>query len=123
MAVFGITRVSTMDQAEGTSLEVQEEKIKAMATIAGLTVDRVFEDAGISGSVPLAERPEGGEMVRLLQPGDTVICNKIDRMFRSAADALTTVKEWQENGIDLIVVDFGTAPVTENGTSKLLKDG
>ena len=52
--------------------------------------------------------------------GDTVVCNKIDRLFRSAADALTTVKEWQESGIDLIVVAFGADPVTANGTSKLM---
>ena len=120
MAAFGLTRVSTLDQAEGTSLDEQERKIQAIATVAGLHVDRIFTDAGISGSVPLSERPAGGEMVALLQPGDTVVCNKIDRLFRSAADALITVKEWQESGIDLIVVAFGADPVTANGTSKLM---
>ncbi len=120
MAVYGLTRVSTLDQAEGTSLDEQERKIEAIATVAGLSVDRIFTDAGISGSVPLSERPAGGELVALLQPGDTVVCNKIDRLFRSAADALTTVKEWQESGIDLIVVAFGADPVTANGTSKLM---
>lgn len=120
MAVHGITRVSTLDQADGTSLADQVKKIEAIATVAGLTVDRIFEDAGISGSIPLAERPAGGEMVAQLEPGDTVICNKIDRLFRSAADALTTVKEWQERDINLIVVAFGADPVTANGTSKLL---
>lgn len=120
MAVFGITRVSTLDQADGTSLSEQARKIEAIATVAGLTVNHVYIDAGISGSVPLALRPQGGQMVAALQPGDTVIANKIDRLFRSAADALATVKDWQERGINLIVVAFGADPVTSNGTSKLM---
>lgn len=120
MAVYGITRVSTLDQVEGTSLEEQRRKVEAIATVAGITVDHIYEDAGISGAVPLAERPQGREMVEALRPGDTVICAKIDRLFRSAEDALSTVKAWQDRGIDLIVVAFGADPVTANGTSKLL---
>lgn len=120
MAVYGITRVSTLDQTEGTSLSEQERKIHAVAVLAGLSVDEVYTDAGISGSVPLAERPEGRKMVGKLKTGDTVICYKIDRLFRSAADALSTVTAWQDKGIDLIVVEFGADPVTSNGTSKLL---
>ena len=120
MAVYGITRVSTADQVDGTSLDSQARKINAMAGIAGHTLTEIFVDAGVSGSIPLVERPQGGIMAAQLQSGDTVIATKIDRLFRSAADALVTVKEWQDRGIDLIIVAFGSDPVTANGTSKLL---
>jgi DNA invertase Pin-like site-specific DNA recombinase len=120
MAVYGLTRVSTHSQIEGTSLEEQRRKIAAVAELAGFEVAEIFEDAGVSGSVPLAERPEGGRMAAILQTGDVVICTKIDRLFRSAADALATVEAWRKAGIDLIVADFGSDHVTESGTSMLL---
>lgn len=120
MATYGITRVSTLVQADGTSLAEQARKIEATAIMADLTIDRMFQDAGISGAVPLSERPAGRELCALLEPGDVVIANKIDRLFRSAADAMATVKAWQDSGITLIIAAFGPSPITENGTSKLL---
>ena len=39
----------------------------------------------------LAERPEGGALFAKLNKGDVVIAPKLDRLFRSALDALTVV--------------------------------
>ena len=44
---------------------------------------------------------------------------KLDRMFRSASDALVTAKLLQDRGVDLILIDIGVDPVTANGTAKL----
>lgn len=120
MAVYIYTRVSTLDQAEGTSLPEQARKCQGAAMMGGHDVAATFTDAGISGSVALAERPEGGKLVASLKPGDVVIVAKIDRCFRSAADALTTVQAWQAEGISLVVAEFGAEPVNANGTAKLL---
>lgn len=120
MAVYGVTRVSTLDQVEGTSLDEQRRKIEAAAIMAGLIIDEIFEDRGISGSIPLGKRPEGAKLFEKLQPGDTVIALKIDRLFRNASDALATAQDWKAREIDMIIADFGHSPVTENGTSKLL---
>jgi DNA invertase Pin-like site-specific DNA recombinase len=43
----------------------------------------------------------------------------MDRLFRSASDALNTAEALKERGIDLVLVDMGTSPVTENGTAKM----
>ena len=60
MAVYGYVRVSTIRQAdEGESLAVQERQIAGHAMMLGLTLDRVFIERGVSGSVPLANRQEG----------------------------------------------------------------
>lgn len=120
MAVYIYTRVSTLDQAEGTSLPEQERKCRGAAMMAGHDVDSVFTDVGISGSVLLSERPEGGKLTAGLVAGDTVIVAKIDRLFRSAADALATAEAWKAQGVALVVAEFGADPVTENGPSKLL---
>ena len=57
----------------------------------GLTTDKVFVERGVSGSKPLADRPEGGKLLAQLKPGDVVITPKLDRMFRSALDALAVL--------------------------------
>ncbi len=120
MAVYIYTRVSTLDQVEGSSLAEQSRKCQGAAMMAGHEVAATFTDAGISGGVALAERPEGGKLAAMLRPGDVVIVAKIDRCFRSAADALTTVQGWQAEGVSLVVAEFGAEPVNANGTAKLL---
>jgi DNA invertase Pin-like site-specific DNA recombinase len=58
MAVYGVVRVSTQEQAEsGLGLEAQRAAIEAAARRMGQQVAQVFEDAGISGAVPIDERP------------------------------------------------------------------
>lgn len=121
MSVYGYVRVSTTEQAvdDRASLAAQDRVIAGAALVRGATVDRVFCDAGVSGAQPLTERPEGGELLRCLRKGDVVIAAKLDRMFRNAADALATVEELQRRGVDLVLVNIGTDPVTANGASKL----
>ncbi|MEX3555204.1 MAG: recombinase family protein [Burkholderia gladioli] len=119
MATYGYTRVSTAEQADGTSLDEQARKITALAEFRGETLACLYRDAGVSGSVALEDRPQGAELVRVLRPGDVLICAKLDRAFRDATDALTKVKAWKDRGVRLILADLGTDPVTENGVSKL----
>ena len=85
----------------------------------GWQVDEFFVEAGVSGSVPLADRPEGRRMLTALQPGDVVITPKLDRAFRSAADALGTLEQLKEDSVGLHMIDLG-GDVTGNGISKLV---
>lgn len=120
MATFGYCRVSTAKQAdEGESLEVQQRKVEGYAKMNGLTIDRVFIERGVSGSKPLADRPEGALLLSQLQAGDTVITPKLDRMFRSALDALDILAQLQKRGVSLHMIDLG-GDVTGNGISKLV---
>jgi DNA invertase Pin-like site-specific DNA recombinase len=112
--------VSTARQAdEGESLETQERVIAGYAMQHGLTFDRVFVERGVSGSRPLAERPEGSALLAKLRPGDTIITPKLDRMFRSALDALGVLGELKGRGVSLHMVDLG-GDVTGDGISKLV---
>jgi DNA invertase Pin-like site-specific DNA recombinase len=105
---------------DGTSPEEQERKIAGLAMMRGEELAQVLYDGGVSGSTPLDERPGGKKLLKLLKPGDVLIAAKLDRLFRDAADALTRAKEWKAKGVKVILVDMGTEPITENGTSKLL---
>jgi DNA invertase Pin-like site-specific DNA recombinase len=120
MTTYGYARVSTVRQAdEGESLEVQERTIAGYALMHGMKVYRVFVERGVSGSKPVSDRPQGGALLAVLKPGDTVITPKLDRMFRSALDALGVLADLKAKGVALHMIDLG-GDVTTNGVSKLV---
>jgi DNA invertase Pin-like site-specific DNA recombinase len=120
VAVYGYCRVSTDRQAdEGESLDVQRRKLEGYAMQQGWTLDRVFVERGVSGSRPLDERAEGQKLLTAIRPGDVVITSKLDRMFRSALDALRVLDALKRRGISLHMIDLG-GDITGNGISKLV---
>lgn len=121
MTVYGYRRVSSAGQAaeEKTSLSDQEMKIRGVAMVHGMGDPIIYTDPGVSGSVPLADRPEGGKLWRVLTKGDTLICAKLDRLFRNAADALATADALKDRGVSLILVNMGVDPVTDGGVAKV----
>jgi DNA invertase Pin-like site-specific DNA recombinase len=119
MAVYGYCRVSTARQAsEGESLEVQRRQIDGYAHMHGLALDEIVIEEGVSGSVPVLERPKGGALFARLKKGDAVIAPKLDRLFRSALDALTVVEDMRKRGVSLHLLDLG-GDISGNGLSKL----
>ncbi|GJD93086.1 recombinase family protein [Methylobacterium iners] len=120
MAVYSYTRVSTDRQAdEGESLGAQQRRVNGYAQMQEMTVDRHFVERGVSGSVPVSERQEGSELLAVVRPGDTIITPKLDRMFRSARDALNVLHELREKGVSLHMIDLG-GDVTGNGIAKMV---
>lgn len=120
MSTYGYTRVSTGRQAdEGQSLGTQQRTLTGYAMMHGLDVTQTFVEAGVSGSVPLDDRPQGAALLAILRKGDTVITPKLDRMFRSASDALNVLEDLKKRGISLHMIDLG-GDVTGNGISKLV---
>ena len=120
MKVYAYVRVSTAEQAtNGESLDTQRRQAIGYAMMKGWEVDTVFVEGGVSGSVPLADRPEGRKLLTVVEPGDAVITPKLDRMFRSASDALGTLEEMKGQGVQLHMIDLG-GDVCGNGISKLV---
>jgi putative DNA-invertase from lambdoid prophage Rac len=52
-----------------------------------------------SGSIAFTRRERGGELFRTLKQGDVLIAAKLDRVWRSAKDALVTIDEFKKRGI------------------------
>jgi DNA invertase Pin-like site-specific DNA recombinase len=120
MAVYGYVRVSTERQAdEGVSLGAQERALRGYAMQHGLELDTVFVEQGVSGSTPIRERPEGAKLLAGLRPGDVILTPKLDRMFRSALDALRVLDQLRARKVALHMLDLG-GDVTANGISKLV---
>jgi putative DNA-invertase from lambdoid prophage Rac len=118
MAIYGYARVSTQAQAtDGESLGVQERQIVGWAMIRGEEVTEVFVERAISGSVPIAKRPEGSRLWRCAKKGDTIVVARLDRLFRSALDALQSVEEMAKRGVEIHVIE-GLGNITGNGMGK-----
>lgn len=106
----GYVRVSTSEQAqEGVSLDAQEARLRGYCTAAGLELVALVREEGVSGSVPLAERPQGAELLRQMAEHGAahVVALKLDRLFRDAADCLNQSRAWDNAGVALHLVDMG----------------
>jgi putative DNA-invertase from lambdoid prophage Rac len=120
MAVYCYCRVSTaMQVEEGESLEVQARQLNGYAMLHDLTITETFVERGVSGAKPLADRPEGGKLLAKLQSGDTILTTKLDRMFRSALDALGVLEIAKKRNIQLHMLDLG-GDVCGSGMAKLM---
>jgi DNA invertase Pin-like site-specific DNA recombinase len=105
----GYIRVSTDEQAKkGLSLEDQDRRVIELIAERGWENLGVFPDAGVSGSVPFAERP-GGAQVLAAEP-DVIIVVAWDRLSRDAADFLATVR------------DHEVVSIVEQGEPPLVRD-
>jgi putative DNA-invertase from lambdoid prophage Rac len=119
MAVHGYCRVSTLKQSdEGESLELQQRQLEGYAYQHGLKITKIEIEKGVSGSIPVEQRPVGGALFAKLEKGDIVIAAKLDRLFRSALDALNVVASLKERGVNLHLLDLG-GDIAGNGLSKL----
>jgi putative DNA-invertase from lambdoid prophage Rac len=122
--ILGYVRCSMADQCKDdrSSMQTQNDIIEGFARTRG--VDKygvqIFTDAGVSGAVKLAFRPAGADLLAAMAPGDTVIASKLDRMFRSASDALNMLELFKAKGVHLVLFDMGHDPVTGDGTARLL---
>jgi DNA invertase Pin-like site-specific DNA recombinase len=102
-------RVSSEEQADsGLGLEAQRQRISAFCTMKGLHLAEVFEDPGVSGGKPLASRAAGIKLLAAAKMGKTlVIVAKLDRLFRSVADAANVIADLDRKGIPLVAIQEG----------------
>jgi site-specific DNA recombinase len=114
MKAIGYVRVSTDRQAEqGVSLEAQEAKIRAMATVQSAELLDVIVDGGESAKS--LNRPGLQRLLDLINAGkvDTVIVAKLDRLTRSVKDLCGLLELFERRKVALVSVaeslDTGSA--------------
>ena len=122
MAVYGYARVSTLTQArEGESLEAQRRQVQSYAVSKGFELldENIFVEAGVSGGVEFANRPEGAKLTELVTQGDIIIFPKLDRAFRNTRNALNVLREMKEKALHVHFIDLG-GDVTGNGIGAII---
>ena len=73
---------------------------------------------GRSSAVPVQDRPVGAALFAKLASGDILIAAKLNRLFRSALDALQVVEKLKARDVSLHLIDLG-GDIAGNGLSKL----
>src|SRR5271154_5150446 len=105
MKAVGYVRVSTDKQTDrGVSLDVQAEKIRAMAVVHNAELVEIVVDGGESAKS--LQRP-GMEQLLALVDGKTVqavIVAKLDRLTRSVKDLCELLGRFERRGVALISV-------------------
>jgi DNA invertase Pin-like site-specific DNA recombinase len=106
---IGYVRVSSEEQADsGLGLEVQRQRIAAYCQMKGLNLAETFEDPGISAGKPLASRPAGSRLLAAAKKSKAVVVvAKLDRLFRSVADAASVIDDFDKKGIQLVSIGEG----------------
>jgi DNA invertase Pin-like site-specific DNA recombinase len=89
--VAAYVRVSTREQAEGTGLDTQKQKIREWAQLHDIGQMSLYEDPGASGGT--MDREGLQELLSDVESGDldTVVVYKADRLSRSLRDLLTVL--------------------------------
>jgi putative DNA-invertase from lambdoid prophage Rac len=121
--LLGYVRCSPGDGSqEGRSTyQIQTDIIEGLARARG--VDKfdvhIYQDAGVSGATKLRLREAGARLLVDMKAGDVVVASKLDRMFRSASDAIDMFEEFKARGVELILYDISHEPVS-GGVGKLI---
>lgn len=105
MAAVAYVRVSTDKQAEkGFSLEVQVEKVRAMAVVQGVDLSEVIVDRGESAKN--LDRPGMTHLLDLVNRKaiDRVIVAKLDRLTRSVKDLASLLETFEKRKVALVSV-------------------
>mgnify|MGYP003305988742 CR=1 FL=1 len=109
---YGYQRVSTKGQArDGNSLEAQTKALKAAGA------EKIYSDA-FTGTK--SHRPELDKLLDVLQPGDTFIVTKLDRVARSTLQGTELIQQLLERGIIVYVLNMGLMDNTPTG--KLIRN-
>ena len=118
-------RVSTGRQVdEGNSIDSQQQKIMDYARMKGLELlsRNIIIEEGVSGGIPLFERPAGKLLLKRIESGkfEHLISMKLDRLFRITSDAINTIEYLNEDHhIKVHIVDLGGQAIdTSNAMGK-----
>jgi len=105
MKAIDYVRVSTDRQAEqGVSLEAQEAKIRAMATVQGADLLDIIVDGGESAKT--LNRPGLQRLLDLINAGtvESLILAKLDRLTRSVKDLCGLLERFGKRKVALVSV-------------------
>lgn len=115
--IWGYCRVSTNAQcADGNSLATQKTLIEqyiARAKLVGAV--KFVTDVDSASKIKTAQR--AGWSAMTMTPGDAVVAVRMDRIFRSTADAATTIDSLQKQKVELHFCEQG---IVGNGSTQNL---
>lgn len=108
--LLGYARVSTGHQ----SLDAQADAL----TAAGVDADRVYSDK-LTGTSTKEQRPGLAALLDYARPGDAIVVVGIDRLGRSAAEVMATIKDLLDRQVVIRSLREGVDSSTPTGRAVL----
>ncbi len=110
--IYGYARVSTKGQAkEGNSLEAQAAALKAAGA------EKVYSDV-MTGA--RADRPGLTALLAAVEPGDTLMVTKLDRIARSGQAGAALFEDLLSRGVAVHILNLGK--MDDSPTGKLIRN-
>jgi site-specific DNA recombinase len=96
-------RVSSEEQRDRETIEIQRDFLTQYCELYGLEVADVYADDGVSGTIPLHERPEGRCLLEDARDGkfQTLLVYRLDRLGRSLLVIVDAHDRLQAAGVSL----------------------
>ena len=105
--IYGYARVSTTRQSkDGNSLEDQTRALQQYGC------HEIITEAFTGKTM---DRPQFQQLLKKLQPGDTLVVTKLDRFARTAIDGVATVRDLFDRGIRVHILNMGLVENTLTG--------
>lgn len=104
--IYGYARVSSKMQLHGNSLEEQT------ATLTANGATRIITEQ-YTGKTTI--RPKLQNLIDLLQPGDTLMVTKLDRLARNVTEGIDLIKALFKKNIKVHVLNIGLLENTSMG--------
>ncbi|NDY90142.1 recombinase family protein [Ideonella livida] len=111
---FAYARVSTVDQ-------LTENQAEQIAQAGYMIEPHRFIEEKVSGSVPAGQRPGFVRLLEKLEPGDTLVVTKLDRIGRDSVDVQQTVHDFSRRGVRLVVLQLGNLDLTSTAGALMVK--
>jgi len=110
MTIYAYIRTGCSEIDRGPTIQNQRQHLRDFAETAGVTINHWLVDAKTSGGTPLAERPQGRELLANVVRGDAVLALNCGVLFRHLADLKATLAEFRQRGVELWLLDIGGSP-------------
>jgi site-specific DNA recombinase len=96
-------RVSTEEQRERQSIATQRDFAQRYCALHEIVVADTFADDGVSGTIPVEDRPEGARLLAAAREKSftTVLVFKVDRLARDPRLLLNAVNDLEQLGVEL----------------------
>ena len=109
-------RVSTEEQARNETIENQRIAVRRACN----QIDRIFEDDGESGAIPLDRRPGGHALLEEAKSGrvQELFVNTWDRLGRDLREFLNVLKKLEQFGVKVKCI---TQPTSDDPAGRLMR--
>ena len=109
-------RVSSEEQRDRETIELQRDFLEQYCNLHELEVTDVYEDNGVSGTIPVYERPEGRRLLEDAKGGGfgALLVYRLDRLGRSLLVIVDAHNRLEEAGV---AMRSGTEPIDTSNPS------